>query len=343
MHPSAGVISILQAGRALAALAVLFHHAGRYTHDLVAGFPPLLNAIAERGYLGVDFFFVLSGFIIYHTNFDRAPTSAWSARYLESRLVRIFVPYLPVGIAVAIGYTLLPGLSGADRDWDWLATLTLLPTTTEPALLVAWTLQHELFFYFVFWVFALSGRPILAAAVWAAVIVAWFLASGGPPKPFFTMFALINVEFLFGMVAARLVRTGRVSSNLLALGAIAALGAYAALGAAADHRVVFGVAMALLLVPIVRLEQADRVRVPASLVTLGDASYALYLVHLPLLALLARALPGHWAAALLWQLVAGTLFGLLYHYIYERPAIAAVRGRLAKLRLRGSPEPGGAT
>jgi peptidoglycan/LPS O-acetylase OafA/YrhL len=102
LNPSPRVISVLQAGRGIAALAVVLHHAGASTVDFVGPMPTFLRLVIERGLLGVDFFFVLSGFIIYHTNMNKTPGLSWSWRYLESRLIRIFVPYLPVGIAVAL-------------------------------------------------------------------------------------------------------------------------------------------------------------------------------------------------------------------------------------------------
>lgn len=76
MHPSPSVISVLQAGRAIAALAVVFHHAAAYAEENLEPLPAALGALAGRGYLGVDFFFVLSGFIIYRTNLGKPPTAA---------------------------------------------------------------------------------------------------------------------------------------------------------------------------------------------------------------------------------------------------------------------------
>ncbi|HEX8525601.1 acyltransferase family protein [Allosphingosinicella sp.] len=343
MRPPLSVISALQAGRAVAALAVVAHHAGQFSSDFVGAVPPGLGVVLERGYLGVDFFFVLSGFIIYHSNMGRDRTLAWSWRYLESRLIRIFVPYLPVGIALAAAYTMLPGLSASDRQWDWLSSLTLLPTHAEPALIVAWTLQHELVFYGLFLLFALSGRPIVAAALWVALIVATHSFMGEPAKPWFILIGLINVEFFFGMVAARVIATGGPPSWAFLTGTGIAGATYFALGAVPENRVLFGFAIALLLVPIVRMERAGRFTTPTSLVFLGDASYAVYLVHNPLMALLARVPPPHWALAMIWFAVAGTVAGLAYHLIWERGAIAFLRRHAAAWRRRATGEMEGAT
>src|SRR5262245_55891859 len=100
------MIESLQAGRALAALAVVFHHAGMAARDFAH--PIVGQSIFDLGYLGVDFFFVLSGFIIYHSTADRSKTAG---DYAVARLKRIYVPYLPIGIAIALLYSLLPTVS----------------------------------------------------------------------------------------------------------------------------------------------------------------------------------------------------------------------------------------
>ena len=344
LNPSRKVITVLQAGRAIAAFAVVLHHAGQSTADFVGPMPTFLRVIVERGLLGVDFFFVLSGFIIYHTNMNKEPGLSWSWRYLEGRLIRIFVPYLPVGLAVALAYTLLPGLSASDRPWDWVATLTLLPTPTEPALIVAWTLQHELIFYFLFCLFALTRRPLLGAAVWTAIILVVAAVWGEPPHPWFIMLALINVEFAFGMVGARMIASGSGPPSwlmLLGAGLLAAL--FVGLGGLTEHRVLFGLAVALLLVPIVRAEQKGLFGTARFLILLGNASYAVYLIHNPLIALLARFAPPHWAIAFLWFSFAGTVGGLAYHMLFERHAITYLKVRASRVRRRWTGELEGAT
>ena len=331
MRPSPNIIAILQAGRAVAALVVVVYHAAASTIDFVSPLPQAVQTVTSRGYLGVDFFFVLSGFIIYFTNLNHEPTARWSARYAESRLVRIFVPYLPIGVGLGLAYMLLPGLSASQREWSWFATLTLLPTKAEPALLVAWTLQHELIFYFMFWFFAMSRRPLLACFIWAASIIVWNVAAGTPDRPLFVIFGLINLEFLFGMIAARLV-AAQVRTLPFAFAGIVLLATYFALGSLEEHRVLFALSLAFLLLPLIRAEQDGRYAVPAIWVLLGNASYAIYLVHLPLISLLARVAPSHWLASVILLFIAGAVAGLVYHLLFERPAITLVRKQLARLR-----------
>src|SRR5689334_3783110 len=135
-------IQSLQAGRGLAAFYVVLHHA-----DLAAasfGASRTHVAFFANGYLGVDFFFVLSGFIIYQSTVGWQRTAS---DYAVARFRRVYLPYLPIGIGIALLYAMDPSLSEGNRSWSWLPTLTLLPVSSDTALSVAWTLKHEILFY----------------------------------------------------------------------------------------------------------------------------------------------------------------------------------------------------
>jgi peptidoglycan/LPS O-acetylase OafA/YrhL len=89
-HPSnaAQYVPALTGIRALAALLVLGMHTEQ---NVPAGLDSLLPFFA-RGYLGVDFFFVLSGFIITHVYFASLASPSRSAVqiFLWHRLIRLY-------------------------------------------------------------------------------------------------------------------------------------------------------------------------------------------------------------------------------------------------------------
>lgn len=120
----------LQVFRGLAALGVVVHHAAISTEALVGRIPGWLIQIFEHGFLGVDFFFVLSGFIILNSHYDDEKSVAALKTYGIKRFARIFPPYWPVSIALIIAYFVLPGMSqGVRGDINWLSSLLLLPDT----------------------------------------------------------------------------------------------------------------------------------------------------------------------------------------------------------------------
>ena len=124
----------LQVFRGLAALGVVFYHTAMSTNVFVGKIPTWLNSMFDHGFLGVDFFFVLSGFIIMSSHFDDEKSVASLKTYGIKRFVRIFPPYWPVSVALMLSYFLLPSLSQGTRgDFSLLSSLLLLPAATPPS------------------------------------------------------------------------------------------------------------------------------------------------------------------------------------------------------------------
>ena len=305
-------IQTLQAGRALAAIAVVLHHSAISAEAF--GKPFYGARLAEYGYLGVDFFFVLSGFIIYHSTVGRG-RSAWS--YASARFRRVYVPYWPVGIAVALLYAVLPTLSAANRDWSWLSTLTLLPIEPATALSVAWTLKHEILFYALFGILYFNRLLLPGFFVWGAFIIANAVTGYSSSVPL----APVNLEFMMGVCVAILAQRGK-GHPLLMLLSILPVGLWIQLGATENDRVLLGLAFALIILPVVKLEWEEKLQVPPVLVFFGGASYAIYLVHLPIVSAVSRLLI-HQSGILIFALCSlmGLLGGVAYFWFYERPAL----------------------
>ena len=163
----------LEVMRGLAAVWVLLHHASQSVTHFVGsiGVVPMIT----NGYLGVDFFFVLSGFIIASSSRGILDKGGGVRDYVWARAIRIYVPYLPVGLGLYLLYLALPGLSQGDRSPSLFTSVSLLPSNDPPALSVAWTLVHEMVFYAIFSVWFYSKRVLWALLlVWAlCILVVW--------------------------------------------------------------------------------------------------------------------------------------------------------------------------
>jgi peptidoglycan/LPS O-acetylase OafA/YrhL len=145
-----------------AALGVLFCHFSSLLPP-----HPLLSAVAELGGHGVGLFFVLSGFVITH-NIVVHPDQSWSGFVLQ-RLSRILpLTWLMLAL-VSLAYALYPGdlaLMGPyrlDPQWvvgSWVVNFLCLQAwvpdfqTQQYWNAPAWSLSAELFFYALapFWV-----------------------------------------------------------------------------------------------------------------------------------------------------------------------------------------------
>jgi peptidoglycan/LPS O-acetylase OafA/YrhL len=319
-------LSSLQYGRAVAAFAVLAHHSMLAAAQLIQRPSPVVEQIVTRGYLGVDFFFVLSGFIIMHAHLEDCSGGRAAGKYLTKRLRRIYVPYLPVSIVLIALYSILPSVSLGNREWSILTSLTLIPTQRPPALSVAWTLIHEMIFYLIFCLSYFTRHFVLFVVGWMiSLIAAWAIGWKSNIPAVYYLLSPQNLEFIVGMTAAygfsKL--SAKWSSILIGCGLTSILG-YIALGALAQHRVWFGVSLAPIVLGVAMLERVKSPKPIAWLLLMGNASYAIYLVHNPIVSIAVRVagvLSASWEIAFMLCLSSGLLAGLAYHLLIETPGI----------------------
>ncbi|MEO6956632.1 MAG: acyltransferase [Antricoccus sp.] len=327
-------LGTLQLGRALAALAVVGFHADvilrepeYFGRDLV----PALNA----GDSGVNYFFVLSGFVLliaHHKDFGRS--TAWRV-FAWKRFKRIYPTLWIVLSGALLIFILNPGLGkGPERHVGTVVSAFLtLPAQHDYLLAPEWTLRHEFLFYLVF---ALA----LAAPRFGALIAgAWFTGSiivsfTNADHLLWFAFSPFHLLFLGGLGAAFLYLRGfwRFARTALIVGLILFAACWIAVvrGAADDPRMIVlrGLGAVLIVFGAAVLETQGKIRVPKWMLFLGDASYAIYLVHFPVIFLgadIAISLhhsvgyPG-WLAVLVLFIVA-TLVGIAFHVVVERPLL----------------------
>ncbi len=284
-------IDSLQAGRAIAALLVVVHHANTASREFGGRSLDLL----DYGWAGVDFFFVLSGFIIAYSVSGKSV-----GEYSWHRFRRVFIPYLPIGIAIAALYALAPNISAGTREWSWLTSLTLIPFD-QPALSVAWTLQHEMFFYAIFAVAWFTN------SMWVLVVWGILCCFGFNNIPL----SQINLEFLAGIACFYAVRAGVWTRWLYLLSAFFLM-CWIWTGAQRDTSFLLGFAIAAAIPPIIKMELGG-VRIPRFLSFLGAASYSIYLAHNIAISLAVRIY-----VDLVWCFIFGTVVGIAYYLIVER-------------------------
>ncbi len=284
----------LQVLRALAASAVVFEHVA--FHARLGRMPVECPRWFELGHLGVDLFFVLSGFIIVHVHGDDIGRPGRAGDYAWRRFARVWPLLAILTTFKLLAGLAMPGLVPEDRyRLGVVATSYLcLPHPDWPVLSVAWTLRHEALFYACFALLVVGGRRVASALIlmWIAgalVAVAW---RDGPLLLEFVGNPL-NAHFLFGCAVAAWIRRAPVAATTRAPSAwwlapitanlVAALVVY---GRHMDSglpalalRLWFGLGCAALVAWFVRRELASPLRAPRWLVALGDASYSLYLWH----------------------------------------------------------------
>jgi peptidoglycan/LPS O-acetylase OafA/YrhL len=337
----------IQAGRGMAAIMVVFFHANVFIiPDQIYRVPGMTVWKGfEMGFAGVEFFFVLSGFIMMfvHGRDFGVPARFWP--FVRNRILRIYPIYWIVLTGLLALYLLVMPGSGPETAREPMAIFTsylLWPTVEAPVLHPAWTLRHEMLFYLVFGLVILNRRAGGTLFwLWTAVAALTVLLPE-LPHPWSFLISYYNVLFAFGLLAAMFYRalTPRQGTILFLLGTAAffAIGlsdAYRAVAWAHDWRTIcFGLAAAAIVTGLA----AGSFHPGRLAVFLGDASYSIYLAHIPSMnaaAIVIRklGLPDLlpvWAVFAVAS-VCGILGGCILHVVLERPLL-----RLFKARFSGT-------
>ena len=266
----------LQCFRGVAALAIVLHHAGLSTNAFIESLPAVFNYFCHISFLGVDFFFVLSGFIILNSHLSDEKNSRALKRYLIKRFIRIFPAYWLISALLILCYTLLPTLSqGTRTEFSLLSSLLLLPATAPPVLSVAWTLIYEVMFYIIFVTFFISLRLfITVVCVWISVISLNFLFTHYEPYSPWLKLILnpINSEFIFGMMVAYLAKiVSPAYRYVLIFFAIISFIIFLYCGLETHYRFLWGLPFSCLLLGAVLLERQQKLSLPYAIIALGEA------------------------------------------------------------------------
>ncbi|MBN9047467.1 MAG: acyltransferase [Rhizobiales bacterium] len=341
----------LQAARGVAALMVVVFHA----FDLDAKFilPNVMPGIAEYGQLGVDIFFVISGFVMAMTTGRAHSDPAKIGNFVYKRLTRIYPIYWVYFLMLVPVVLYMPGMVNSSQSTgpDFFRSFFLLPDNRVPLLLVSWSLVYELWFYAVFAVILLFPRPALPYLLlgWAAVLL---IFSGiAFQSPFLRVVTgSYGLEFILGALAylasRRLPRVkgdAALCFGLMLMGGCAVVWPTIFDDKTPLRMLAFGFPTALALFGLVQFERSGRFPKCAFVEMAGDISYSLYLSHLLVLSATCRFGTMIFGHDLISPLVAGgfwcvaILATLVWAYIsyrwIEGPLMKATRSIAPKRRL----------
>ncbi|TDC85195.1 acyltransferase [Micromonospora sp. KC606] len=344
-------------------MLVFGYHAGTMR---IVGDPDaktVVDVIFTLGLSGVQFFFILSGFVL-----------VWSARdgerrrdFWRRRLAKIYPNHL------------LTWAAALAVMW-WFADPVVPRAALENLLLVqawdptpgyfysintvSWSLSCELFFYLCLPLVLPALRRARAGLLWAVVVaVPLMIVSLWPgqllvPEEstwwFTQIFPLVrSTEFWLGVVAAELMRRGRWRGPRLPLASLIFVATWVVAGLWIRAELWAAILSVAYLLVITAAADAD-VRGRRSpwrhhrLVWLGEVSFAFYLVHVLVMVTVLRAtgylgigLPGWWGPlVVLGFLAVNLLLAAALHRWVEIPAMR----RLAPRRRPpvGAAAPGGA-
>jgi exopolysaccharide production protein ExoZ len=279
------MLRTLQAGRAIAAICVAAFHLSIMMGQVRYGGEEVYREYTKLGNRGVDFFFVLSGFIILFAHFkDIDKPKAW-ANYVYRRFVRLYPIYWIYTIGLVV---MLLFVSGSDAKMpatlgDWLTSLTLIRFTDgAPPLPPAWTLFHELAFYAVFSILILSRRVgLIALSAFVLIAILNYQFPAEDARNALNVYtAAYNLYFVLGMGAFWLYKKGGNGYWEFIVGLCVFV--VATVTNPLPHHlspIVLASSFAFILAGATKIEASGKLPIPYFLVIAGDASYTIYLAH----------------------------------------------------------------
>jgi exopolysaccharide production protein ExoZ len=282
-------LNLIQAFRGFAAVVVALHHiaGANFKYFKIT----LFNGFFLSGWSGVDFFFVLSGFIITYVHLNDVINRKNLMNFIFKRFVRIYPTYWIIA-TIALMVFLKLGKYSLQTDYVYIIKcLLLVQYGTGLFLAVAWTLVYEVFFYLIF------GLCIVLGFKYSKfIIIIWFfltLLLNLLDSDFTKQIAFNNfiLEFLMGCFIAYIFlkwnaqlspyRTLIFRCGLLLFMAtwmISWLTHFASI-TALESRISYGLASSAIILGSALIDSFKAIKVNKALLLLGDSSYALYLIH----------------------------------------------------------------
>jgi len=343
------MISLLQAYRGIAAFLVVLFHAKMTVEEYFSSHDLLF--IFNVGEAGVQFFFVLSGFIIFYIHKKDLGITAHVSCYLSKRILRIYPIYILITLIFTPFWLLIPDFGNAYHKEiiPLIKSLLLIPQNNNPHLGVAWTLTHEVLFYLLF------ATTIISKNIGKMVLISWFFlvlvfnfSDITLVFPFNFLFSINNLLFGMGIATAMLlIRYKQIPSNKAVFIFSNIIFFIAALGAATFQEqgerttdalfiILIGIAAAMIILQAKDAYLESFFGQRTGLLLLGEASYSIYLIHFPVLSAVSKFLhvmTGNTLHPLIIFSVMVTVAvacGILFHLLIERPIIRFLSQRVKK-------------
>jgi len=282
-------IENIQAMRGIAVLSVAIYHIWIF-ENLFWNTDKVLPKIFSLGHIGVDLFFVISGFVIVSVTRGLFSQYASIKTFIFKRITRIFPLYWFYTILLLAAYCII------GTDFGKLAanyrSFLLLPQSKLPVLDIGWSLIHEMHFYFIFalLMFLNEKHLIKVLILWAVLVTAGNI--------FFESFALgwnlyylklsidpLTIEFILGCIVAKLTYNNhKINPEIIFISGLILLTICGTIYSNIDYNrwartLLFGFPFAMIIYGSVTMEKSKSIVFPSLLRKVGDASYSIYLSH----------------------------------------------------------------
>jgi peptidoglycan/LPS O-acetylase OafA/YrhL len=333
--------------RGIAALVVVLFHSSYYAFHFAGGGPPWLW---RRGYLAVDLFFILSGFVLAHVyGYRLTKEQSWLTigKFLWARFCRIYPASLFTTGVFVLAFTLgkLPFPAGVSFREQLIAALLLMQVPWLGEVVInspSWSISAECYAYLLFpfvalIIFRLTGGIAVTVSIALLTVIA---VSGPQGVSGWDALGRALPEFTVGILAYRSYKERffrkiwEKDATLIITGTVM-IAAY--LAGLSDGL------MVVLLVPLLLASVCNSGKMAgmlkaAPLRWLGEVSYSVYIFQiLPFMVAvsLAGTLVAYGLDGFRFEVIAALFAiasGVLVHRCVDVPARAVLRGLPDRLR-----------
>ncbi|MDH5400577.1 MAG: acyltransferase [Cyclobacteriaceae bacterium] len=344
--------------RGIAALLVVLFHALMYCRKYVG--TTSMHEFYEfesLGAVGVDIFFIVSGFIMVYVSYEKFGVKKASIDYLIRRVIRIAPVYWMWTLFYVSLLLLAPSLFNENQFsiTHTIKSLLFIPSeneftgSTTPVLGPGWSLNFEMFFYYIFALFLLFPRNYLIPGLFFLFIglsaVGYYFQPENMALQVYTNTLLI--EFLFGCFIGFLYKAN-VKFNLFTCYFFIVVGLawlkssvfYGTPDYLDENRfITWGIGAAFFVTGFAFLEKIYTLK-SKLLLAIGESSYSIYLTHIFVLPIIAKI----WASIHLNNYLAeevfvftasvlSVIFGHLAYKVTEKPVTNFLNTNYRQLKL----------
>ncbi|HBC2001486.1 TPA: acyltransferase family protein [Citrobacter freundii] len=304
-------IQSIQALRGIAAMMVVLGHMNVYLNGAYSQ-SNLGDLLFFNGAIGVDIFFVISGFIIALATEKKETNTC--VKFAIKRLFRIYPVYAVCFLLFSAVTThmffgdisSIPLWFNVENITSSLLFLPLRPEDSSPfygysLILTAWTLSYEVYFYAIFlFSMAVSHKYRATIASIAILLISYVLQTVYHGNFSFDAYAVagiehskiltiaenpISIDFIMGLISfymfkfLRDIEFGIKTKYICVSGLLFGVLCWNS-GFQFGHGITkFGIIAFIIFISVVFGEMAFRFKISKSLITLGDLSYSIYISH----------------------------------------------------------------
>ncbi|WPV67825.1 acyltransferase [Chitinophaga sp. LS1] len=299
--------------RGVAVSLVVYAHSIDLQEDHSISFQQNFYYLENFGAIGADLFFVISGFIISYIASEYNGIEK-GCLFLRKRFLRINPPYYIASLIQIIIFLSFTRISNDVLLNEIFDTIFLFPIwdgkeSLEPILSVGWTLSFEWWFYLIFFItisFGIKKKSLCLIIVFIIITTLGIFFAGHDTRMIFFLNPIL-LEFTIGILVFNLYNTFKVNASLsyfllligligymlnirLGYGEISELNSIIIDNKGLKRTLLWGIPSGFIVMGSIYLERHDKLTKLWNNnlgLLLGNASFSIYLIHIPVFYLIA--------------------------------------------------------